>query len=250
MNQEMKTVSLDNKRYYVIENGVKTFYLPSVTTIIGTFSDKTYLDEWRKNIGEENADRISTFAANRGTCMHTFNEIYLNKINLTPDTRLVGTLKEAFQKNQEDGFTNSEQKVGRNLFYNFYHAKFFKDITKVVMQEDLLYGFWNGGYAGRVDLIAELGDKLVIIDFKSSKKPKSEEDIEGYKLQISAYWAAYTSKYGITPDHCEIWISNEFDDIPQRIVLDKKSLLIHFKKFISYVKMYHEKFKSLTEDLN
>ena len=112
----MKTISLDNKRYYVIQNEEKTLYLPSVTTIIGTFSDKTYLDEWRKNIGEENADRISMFSANRGTCMHTFNEIYLNKIDLTPDTRLVGTLKEAFKKNQEDGFTNNEQKVGRNLF--------------------------------------------------------------------------------------------------------------------------------------
>ena len=40
-----KTVSINNKRYYVVDEN-NLIYLPSVTTIIGSMTDKTGLDEW------------------------------------------------------------------------------------------------------------------------------------------------------------------------------------------------------------
>ena len=72
------TITINNGRHYIIKEGLKTFYLPSVTTIIGFNSDDTWLIKWRERIGEKEADAISKFSANRGTCMHLFCEYYFD----------------------------------------------------------------------------------------------------------------------------------------------------------------------------
>ena len=49
---------------------------PSVTTVLGS-RDKSWLYEWRKKVGEEEANRISQRAANRGTRLHKICEDYI-----------------------------------------------------------------------------------------------------------------------------------------------------------------------------
>ena len=68
------TETINGKRYYNIAEGKK---YPSVTTILGAMTDKSGIDKWRKRIGEEKADAISKFSANRGTVMHQFCEYFL-----------------------------------------------------------------------------------------------------------------------------------------------------------------------------
>ena len=53
-------------RYYYDENGNK---YPSITTVISHFSKKSIM-EWRKRVGEKEANRITTQAARRGTSVH------------------------------------------------------------------------------------------------------------------------------------------------------------------------------------
>ena len=41
---------IDGKRYYVLDDGTK---LKSVTTVLSEKSDKTFLENWKKRLGEE-----------------------------------------------------------------------------------------------------------------------------------------------------------------------------------------------------
>ena len=75
--QPIPRVVLDGKRFYSTPDGKN---LPSVTTIL----DKTKpqekieaLNQWRRRVGIEKAQQITTEAANRGTCMHTYLEQYV-----------------------------------------------------------------------------------------------------------------------------------------------------------------------------
>jgi len=58
----------------VLPDGSK---MPSVTTVLG-WQKKDSLKQWRKRVGEEEANRISKYAANRGTKVHAVCENYLN----------------------------------------------------------------------------------------------------------------------------------------------------------------------------
>ena len=66
----------------------------------------------------------------------------------------------------------------------------FANINNVHYQEQSL---WSEriGLAGRVDLIAEWQGKLSVIDFKTSKRIKKEEDIQDYFAQCVAYATMY-----------------------------------------------------------
>ena len=207
------TETINGKRYYNIGEGKK---YPSVTTILGAMTDKSGIDAWRKKVGDETADAISKFSANRGTVMHQFCEYFLGSTKETVKERLLDAQTLIGPFVEENGFTEAESKMGRKLFFNFYNSKYFERINNVVSIEDTLYSPQMGGYAGRVDIIYENENgRLVILDFKSSRKAKREEWIENYKMQIAAYSLAYWEMYNRRPSGGEIWISNEADGFPQ-----------------------------------
>ena len=68
---------IEGNRHYDVSNEI----LPSVTTILqSTQSDdkKASLSNWRRKVGENEANRIRDEAARRGTAMHEFLEMYLH----------------------------------------------------------------------------------------------------------------------------------------------------------------------------
>ena len=235
------TETINGKRYYNVGEGKK---YPSVTTILGAMTDKSGIDKWRKRVGEKEADRISKFSANRGTVMHQFCEYFLGSEKGTVRERLMEaqTLIGPFAK--DNGFTEDEVNVGRKLFFNFYNNECFDRIAKVVSIEDTLHSPQMGGYAGRVDIIYE-NDKahLVVLDFKSSKKPKREDWIENYKMQIAAYSLAYWEMNGVKPKGGEIWISNEADAFPQVFEMSFDDITKYGNMFLNLVKQFHEKYQ-------
>lgn len=237
------TVDISRKRHYFIPEQEKPVFLPSVTTIIGTMSDKSGLEEWRKKVGEEKADQISKFSANRGTMMHTHIENYLSHESSDKKTRLLESLKKTHEDGLASGFSKEEMAVGRKLFYNFYLNNTFDRIKRVVLQEAMLWSLNGGGYAGRTDNIYEDHDGLhVVSDFKTSRKPKKEEWIDGYKMQASAYYVAYWELYQVRPDRCEIWISNEEDSQPQIFTISKTEVKSWYSNFLDMVREYHRQF--------
>ena len=243
------TLTYNGGRYYIVKEKNATYYLPSVTTVIGEYEDKSWIQDWYDRVGEENAKAIAKFSANRGTVMHMYCEFYFTDYHISQKQRLVNTLKTTYEWAVNEGFTEDEITVGRNLFYNFYNDGIFKRVDSIVMLEQRLYSLIANGYAGRVDKIYRNSKQQVVIaDYKSSKKPKDESYIEGYKKQIAAYYVAYWEMFKIKPSHGEIWISNEQYDEPQLYIVTYNDIKIYYKKFLDAVKHYHKKYGTLTHE--
>ena len=68
------------------------------------------------------------------------------------------------------------------------------DCSEIYGIEATLY--YPGLYAGSCDLIAKYKDKVSIIDFKQTNKPKQREWIGDYMLQMAAYAMAHDVIYG------------------------------------------------------
>lgn len=235
-----KTETINGKRYYNVPGGLK---YPSVTTIIGEFSDDTGLIEWRERVGDAEADRISELGRNRGTVMHQLYEYYLAAPHTKKSERLKYAQEKIIDFIKQEGFTEQEETIGRKLFFNSYNSGLFDRIKKVICLEDMLHCSLMGGYAGRVDTIyLNHKNQVIILDFKSSKKSKDKDWISDYYDQIAAYYLAYWEMTGEKPAGGEIWISNERDWEPQIFEVNGEDLLKHAKSFLKKVKMYHEKY--------
>ncbi len=229
-------------RYYVVDEN-KGIKLPSVTTVLSEMSDKSGLDEWRKRVGDAEADRISKFAANRGTFMHSLHEHYL-------DARFIHNIEKPLQQafinamKECSDLTKEEMEVGKNLFLQFHNnSDFYDRIDSIMFQEIPLWSFIGGGYAGRMDLSIYGKPKTPkVIDFKTSKKPKKEEWIDGYKMQTAAYSVALHERHGIFPDTCEIWISCETGDV-QMFEMNRAQIKQYFEMFHEKLVAYHAKFQ-------
>lgn len=157
-------------RKYQCPDGVS---YPSVTTVLSILSEDA-IRAWRKRVGEVEANKISHRAATRGTAVHSIIEDYIN--------------------NKED-YTEGYMP---NVIENFKDVKGILDerIGKVYAQEVPLYSS-HLGLAGRVDCVAEFDGVLSIVDFKTSRKLKKKEWIEGYFIQESAYAVMWEERTGI-----------------------------------------------------
>lgn len=173
--QPMPRVTIGGKRFYATADGKK---LPSVTTILDktkTAESRQALDNWKKRMGAERAQQITTEAANRGTRMHTYLERYIKNGNL-------------------------DQRPS-NPFAWSSHA-----MAEVVIQKGLLNvsEFWGveiplyfpGVYAGTTDGAGLHLMEESILDYKQTNRPKKREWIDDYFMQLAAYAEAHNEVYG------------------------------------------------------
>ena len=235
--------------YQVKDDGKLVADLPSVTTVLGNTKDQSGLDKWRKRVGEAEANRISTLSMNRGTVMHRLIELY-KATDGTATERLV-KLKEVAKDDEETNQFKDEELGGLFLteawkfFYKFYFnsSDYFDRVGEVLDAEVFLWTPKGGGWAGTVDNISKMVDgKILIIDYKNSRKPKREEWVQDYFMQTAAYFVAYWDRTGIKADGAEIWIANEIDNIPQTFSLTQKDLEFYSQEFIRRRKLFKEKF--------
>ena len=175
-------------RTYVTPEGNK---YPSITTVLGSLSKEAII-AWRKRVGEEEANRISRHAAHRGTQLHTIAERYIN--------------------NEEKVFADNEMPHVKALF-KAVRPLIDKYIGKIILQETPLYSD-KLQVAGRVDLIAEYKGILSVIDFKTSKRRKSREDISSYFMQAAFYAAAFYERTGIPIKQSVILMGVDDDPVP------------------------------------
>lgn len=238
-----QTENIQGRRYYnIVDKDGKPYKLPSVTTILGTMTDQSALDSWRKRIGETEADRISEFARNRGTVMHQKLEYWFTSTynDIIERTHKVDEQLEQFVK--EEGYTEDEKRCGEKLFDKLYICGFFNRVDHVIEMENTLFSLQQGGFAGRVDCIYENKEgQKVLLDFKTARHPKKREWITSYFMQLSAYFIAYYEMFGILLDKAELWIAVE-DGAPQLIEISQDELKIWLKHFLALVKQYHEKY--------
>ena len=156
-------------RVYTTPTGTK---YPSITTVLSILSEDG-IRAWRQRVGEEEANRISTRAANRGTAVHSITERYINnEVDYT----------EGFMPNVIQNFTDFKSVLDERL-------------TNIRAQEVPLYSD-HLRLAGRVDCVAEFDGILSIVDFKTSRKLKKKEWITGYFAQEAAYAIMWEERTG------------------------------------------------------
>ena len=192
-----KTVrsSVDGVRKYDV-NDEK---LPSVTTILkATESEdkRESLARWKDRVGEVEADRIKNTAALRGTAMHTYLEHYVKGGNVLDLTDL----------------GREASNMGQTII-----NKGFSDLEEVWGVECTLH--YPGLYAGQTDMCGIYQGRESIIDFKQSNKPKREEWITDYKLQLVAYAMAHDQVYGTSIEQGVILMCTP-DNFYQRFIVN------------------------------
>jgi len=99
--------------------------------------------------------------------------------------------------------------------------------------------FYPGLYAGSTDLVCDHNGLETIVDFKQSNRPKKEEWIEDYKLQISAYAMAHDAYYGSTIRQGVIMICTP-DLYYQEFKIQDAELKSWKHKFLKRLDYYHE----------
>jgi genome maintenance exonuclease 1 len=106
-------------------------------------------------------------------------------------------------------------------------------INNIHYQEQALWSH-QLGMAGRVDCIAEYEGELAVIDFKTSKKIKTVEQVEDYWWQTTAYALMYEELVG-QPIHNLVILMAVQDEPP--IVLKQKTE-DHIHGLVGAIKYY------------
>lgn len=238
-------------RYYYIED--QDTLVPGVTSIIDGTSDKSWLKKWREKIGPAKADKITRDAAQRGTVMHLMYETYF-QIYYREHKKIKKPLKETFNRVKQHPEVKqiplSLKKLGADLFLQFQREKLTNQFKDFFLSEGVLWTTRNGGYSGTVDMVAkDWEDNLIIIDFKTAKRPKKQSELEDYKLQLGAYTIGLFDRYGQAPKRCELWISNEQVEFPDIVRLSNEEIKHYSKKFLERVETFHENYKDHGIDL-
>lgn len=165
-------VEIDGKRKYAWGGGDP---VPSVTTILSATKDQTHLIEWRRRVGEQKAQEITTEAAGVGTRMHKYLETYID--------------------------TGMWPVAGSNPYAQKAHAMATRikvhaldDVNEIWGSEVPLY--IPHLYAGTTDLVGMYKGNPCIMDFKQSNKVKKKEWVEDYYLQLTAYALAHNEVHG------------------------------------------------------
>ena len=195
------------RKYLVDEQKV-----PSVTTIIGATKDQSFLDDWRRRVGEAQAKKITQNASDVGTEMHHVLENYFNN---TPYYNL-------------DPHAQQPRIMAHKILENL------SPITEVWGNEVSLS--YKLEYAGTTDMVVLYNDKPTIVDFKQSNRLKKEEWIEDYRYQLGAYYLAHKESYG---DIEQGLISICVRDLTyQQWLLNESDLKEYGEKFLQRVAEY------------
>ena len=150
--------------------------VPSVTTVLSNTSNKKdSIEQWRKRVGEEEANRITKKSTDIGSMVHEALELFLN-----------GRDWDNFSEDPND-------LIAKKITTKFINTGL-NSITEVWGLEIGL--ILEGLYAGTADCVGKINGVPSIIDFKTSRKMKRREWIEDYFLQGCAYANAHNVMFG------------------------------------------------------
>ena len=167
--------TVEGKRHYALPGGDK---VPSVTTILDRTKPQEKIDalnNWKKRVGEKQAQQITTETANRGTRMHSYLETFI--------------LSDDMKELPSNPFAHPSWFMAAEV------------ILKGLSNVDEFWGsevpvYYSGLYAGTTDCIGVWKGRPAIIDFKQTNKPKKREWIEDYFIQLAAYAQAHNATHG------------------------------------------------------
>ena len=207
---------INGSRHYSLDGS----NLPSVTTILSATKneeDKAAILAWKQRVGSVEAERIKKEASVRGSSMHSYIEQFLyGKLN---------------QELLDDN--NKSKKMAEEIIDNGLKNK----LIEIWGSEATIY--YPGKYAGTADCIGVYEGKESILDFKQSNKPKKEEYIEDYFLQIGAYSLAHNTVYNSNITQGVILICT-VDRLFQDFKIEGNELINFQNKFLERVEKFYQ----------
>jgi len=216
----MSRVEIEGKRRYATPDGEK---LPSVTTILdATKSEesKQALANWRKRVGVQKAQEITTEAAGRGTRMHKWLENYVK----TGETGEPGSNPYSLQSHQ---MAQSIIKQGMYKCTEFWGTEVPLYFPKV--------------YAGTTDLVGVHDGSPAIMDHKQSNKLKKREWIDDYFVQLAAYANAHNEVHGTTIRKGVIFMCTQ-DNVYQEFIIEDREFDKYSNMWFKRVEQYYMQF--------
>ena len=218
-----------NKKYTYVrgssatdhESGTRTYdfkglKLPSVTTILSRTKDQSFLDKWKARVGFGEAERIKNLSSKRGTSMHKFIENHISGAGYDDLTEIGVQAKPMAQKIIDIGLAPVNHYYGSEVTLHY-----------------------PGLYAGSTDLVCLHNSKETIIDFKQANKPKKEEWIEDYYLQIGAYAMAHDHIHGSNIEQGVIMVCTP-DLYFQEFKFDGEKMRQYRHRFLERLSQYYD----------
>ena len=210
---------INGSRHYALDGS----QLPSVTTILKATQseeDRAGIAAWKERVGHKEAERIKNEASNRGSSMHSYIEQFLlGKFNL-----------DLLEEN------NKSKKMATEIIDNGLKNK----LSEIWGAEATVY--YPGKYAGTADCIGIYEEKETILDFKQSNKPKKEEYIEDYFLQIGAYSLAHNTVYNSKITQGAILLCT-VDGLFQDFKIQGNELIDFQNKFLDRVEQFYSQLR-------
>ena len=207
---------IENQRHY--EVGKEK--LPSVTTILEATQPsekKESLANWRRKVGEKEADRIRDHAAERGTIMHRVIEGHL-----------LG--------HRHADLSDLGQQAGR-MAQNIIDSGLKGSLDEIWGSEIVVY--YPGLYAGATDLAGIYEGRESIIDFKQSNRLKRREWITDYFLQLAGYTVAHNVVHGTKIQRGVILMCTA-DNIYQRFIVQDKEFQKYMWEWLRRVDKFYD----------
>jgi len=198
--------SIDGVRYYNVNDRP----MVSITSVTSHFNKHIFVD-WRKRVGEDEANRITKRATTRGTGTHELIEKHLLNEDVVLDNPSTKML-----------FTQAK--------------KVLQNINNIYALEKSLYSN-ELGVAGTVDCIAEYNGELSIIDFKTAAKPKPREWIENYFVQAAAYACMFYEITDIPVKKLVILMTCENGEVT---VYEEYDKMKYMKLLVKYIEKFVE----------
>lgn len=196
----IERVVIDGMRHYKTPDGV----FPSVTTVLSNM-EKSSLENWKKMVGQAEADRVKNRSATRGSELHSVVEKYM--MNETFDSPFMPMTKILFNSIKP---TLDEVE----LVHGIELPLFSKDLRT----------------AGTTDMLCVFRGKNTVIDLKTSTKTKEQKYLTSYYYQSTVYAMMAESLFQKNFDQIVLVIAVEHD-YAQIVVEDSHKYRTEVRKF-------------------
>lgn len=148
--------------------------LLSPTRVLDMTSDKSFLEAWKKRVGEKEANRIVKRSIAIGKNMHSYLEYKIKGENPILLSKYKNTARKLGNLILRKGLKNKlEEYWGLEAYVHF-----------------------NNYYRGIVDLVGIYEGEPCIIDFKQKRSLQKEEWVLDYFTQMAAYGMAHNKMFG------------------------------------------------------
>ena len=177
-------VTTVDERWYIKENTDKKTglpileYVPSVTWITDHYPKGTAFYKWLANKGWDEAEALKIAAGDKGSKVHFAICDLIDGKEVKIDSKYMNPTTEEMEE-----LTLEEYECILSF------VDWVNEVKPKIHHRELTVFNNEFGYAGTIDLICGINDKIYIIDFKTS-----QNIWPSHELQVSAYKHAYREK--------------------------------------------------------